>query len=42
MIRSAKADPSIGLVGRRVQIVMAYTVACIGVLLGLSMVPAGE
>jgi sugar phosphate permease len=40
-IRAAKADPNAGLVGRRVQIVMAYTVACIGVLLVLKQVPTG-
>ncbi|WIA10980.1 hypothetical protein OEZ85_011139 [Tetradesmus obliquus] len=40
-IRAAKADPNAGLVGRRVQIVMAYTVACIGVLLALKQVPTG-
>jgi hypothetical protein len=41
-IRAAKKQGSAaGLVGRRVQIVMAYTVACIGVLLGLKMVPTG-
>jgi hypothetical protein len=41
-IKAAKADPKAGLVGRRVQICMAYTVACIGVLLALKGVPAGR
>lgn len=40
-IRAAKSNPNAGLVGRRVQICMAYTVACIGVLMALKGVPAG-
>jgi hypothetical protein len=41
-IKAAGPNPSVGLVGRRVQICMAYTVACIGVLFALKGVPAGE
>jgi len=41
-IKAAKSKPQVGLVGRRVQICMAYTVACIGVLLALKGVPAGK
>eukprot|EP00878_Enallax_costatus_P014199 GHUV01014852.1.p1 GENE.GHUV01014852.1~~GHUV01014852.1.p1 ORF type:complete len:220 (+),score=30.38 GHUV01014852.1:228-887(+) len=40
-IKAAKSDPKVGLVGRRVQIVMAYTALCIGVLLVLKSVPVG-
>jgi MFS family permease len=40
-IKAAGPNPSVGLVGRRVQICMAYTVACIGVLFALKAVPAG-
>jgi hypothetical protein len=40
-IKAAGPNPTVGLVGRRVQICMAYTVACIGVLLVLKGVPAG-
>lgn len=40
-IRAAKSDPKAGLVGRRVQIIMAYTAVCIGVLLTLKQVPTG-
>eukprot|EP00879_Flechtneria_rotunda_P019730 GHRR01020732.1.p1 GENE.GHRR01020732.1~~GHRR01020732.1.p1 ORF type:complete len:403 (+),score=123.10 GHRR01020732.1:420-1628(+) len=40
-IKAAKSDPKAGLVGRRVQIVMTYTLLCIGVLLVLKAVPAG-
>ncbi|KAF8068291.1 uhpC [Scenedesmus sp. PABB004] len=40
-IKAAKSDPGAGLVGRRVQIVMAYTAACIGMLIVLRGVPAG-
>lgn len=40
-IKAAKSNPKVGLVGRRVQIVMTYTALCIGVLLGLKAVPAG-
>lgn len=41
-IRAAKKNnPGAGLVGRRVQIVMAYTVGIIGMLLALKAVPSG-
>jgi hypothetical protein len=41
-IKAAQGNPKAGLVGRRVQICMAYTAACIGVLLTLKGVPAGK
>lgn len=40
-IKASQGNPKAGLVGRRVQICMAYTVACIGVLLTLKGVPTG-
>lgn len=41
-IKAAQGNPKAGLVGRRVQICMAYTAACIGVLFTLKGVPAGK
>lgn len=40
-IKAARTDPGAGLVGRRVQIVMAYTALIAVVLLALRAVPAG-
>jgi hypothetical protein len=41
-IKASQGNSKAGLVGRRVQICMAYTVACIGVLLTLKGVPTGK